>query len=209
MEIDNFEVINNLLTFESEDDFYYLQILMRKKDFEDHDKANRNSARCLKTYYIKSKEYLLSKKNEIIELCKTFKARAYINLNRKSFKKSALYTLRSISDKIIFEQYEHVFRSYDSVIGKSEVNNGPKRWVLDIDSKNYYEIMIVIMKVNKCKSKFEKEGYFENVIDIIETPNGFHLITNPFNLKQLEPFMATYYFDIQKNNPTLLYYYKK
>ena len=46
----------------------------------------------------------------------------------------------------------------------------------------------------------------DNVIAVLPTINGYHIITHPFNLKQLEPFIATNPLDIHRNNPTLLYY---
>src|SRR5690606_18040190 len=107
--VDNFDQIANLLSFESEDDFYHLQILMRKKDLPDHKKAKNNNARCIKTYYIKNKEYFLEKREEIISLCHMFTARAYINLNRKSFKKASLQLLSEVTTRIINNQQEYIY----------------------------------------------------------------------------------------------------
>lgn len=87
MIVDNFEQIKQLLTFKSEDEFYHLQILKRKKDCPEHERARNNNARCVKTYYIKNVEYLEAKKAEIIGLCEMFNARAYINLNTKKLRK--------------------------------------------------------------------------------------------------------------------------
>jgi len=52
--IDNLDKIKPLLNFESEDDFYYLQILQRKKE---NPELGSNS-RVIKNYYIKSVEEL-------------------------------------------------------------------------------------------------------------------------------------------------------
>jgi hypothetical protein len=73
MVIDNFNQIKTLLTFDSDDCFYHLSILKRKKDCADYER-NENNAKCIKTYYIKNIDYLESEKDEIIKLCEIFNA---------------------------------------------------------------------------------------------------------------------------------------
>lgn len=204
MVINNFEQIAKLLSFESEDDFYHLQILMRKKDLPEHKKAKNNNARCIKTYYIKNKEYLLEKQEEIIGLCHMFTARAYINLNRKSFKKASLLTVAEVTSRIIQNQEGYVYRAYESVVGDSKVNVGEKRWLIDIDEEeNVNNLELYISAINACQPEGDK------IISVIPTKNGLHIITKPFNLKQIEPFKCLHPFDVQKNNPTLLYFNKQ
>ena len=217
MIINNFEQIKSLLSFESSDCFYHLQIIKRKKDCEEHAKGQNNSARCVKTYYIKSIEYLESKETEIIALCELFQARAYINLNTKSLRKSA-YELNSLlADRLKYDQLDYISRGYETVVGGKDVNIGEKKWLLDIDTKDMSEVVKVVNAVRQCRSNktfiqpingFD-EGYYDNIITSIPTASGYHLITYTFNLKELEEFRKVYPFDIQKNNPTLLYFNKK
>ena len=214
MVVNNFEQICNLLTFESEDDFYHLQILKRKKDCAEHDRAKNNNARCIKTYYIKNKEYLLSKEKEIISLCELFTARAYINLNKKSFKKASILAVAEITNRIIQNQEEYVYRAYESVVGDSKVNVGEKRWIIDIDTKDEDILGKTLWEICRSESQYlvhenETGKFYANVITKIPTVNGYHIITHPFNLKQIEPFRCIHPFDVQKNNPTLLYFNKK
>jgi hypothetical protein len=75
--IDNIQLILPFLKFESKDDFYYLQILQRKKE---NPQLGSNS-RVIKNYYITSEKYLLDRYNEIKKLCEVFNARAMIRLN--------------------------------------------------------------------------------------------------------------------------------
>jgi hypothetical protein len=205
---DNFEQITNLLTFESEDDFYHLQILMRKKDLSEHFKARNNNSRCIKTYYIKNKEYLLEKKPEIVKLCELFTARAYINLNKKSFKKASLQLIAEVTNRIINHQDDYIYRAYESVVGDKKVNIGEKRWIIDVDTKDMDKVLDLGKEICKCKSAYgtgcDKE--FKNIITHIPTVYGWHIITHPFNLKQIEPYRCLNPFDVQKNNPTLLYF---
>lgn len=57
--VDNFDMIENILEFNSQDEFYFLQIIQRKKDGNITQIGN-NGYRTIKTYYIFSKdpEYL-------------------------------------------------------------------------------------------------------------------------------------------------------
>jgi hypothetical protein len=130
--VDNFEKIIPLLKFDSEDDFYHLQILMRKKE---NPHLGSNSY-VVKTYYIRSIEYLLNKKDEIINLCEFNNARACINLNRRSFEKIAFHTLKKVTDQIMNKDFKSVRKAYESVCGGFS-NEPEKKWVIDIDYKDY------------------------------------------------------------------------
>ena len=50
--IDNFDLIKTMLKFESEDDFYFAQIIQRKKDNPNGVNGSNNSSRLIKAYYI-------------------------------------------------------------------------------------------------------------------------------------------------------------
>ena len=71
MEIDNLEILKPFLRFDDPNDFYYLQILQRKKENPQLGSNNR----VIKNYYINSVEYLESHYHEIKELCKQFNAK--------------------------------------------------------------------------------------------------------------------------------------
>ena len=49
--IDNFEQISKLLTFTSEDEFYFVQVLQRKKDNPGGYLGSNNSSRLIKAYW--------------------------------------------------------------------------------------------------------------------------------------------------------------
>ncbi len=112
--INNFRQITELLKFDSEDDFYHLQILKRKKE---NPELGSNSY-VIRTYCIRSKEHLVEKMDEIINLCIYNNARAYINLNRRSFERAAFHTLKKISDIIMNKDYKSVRNAFESVCGE-------------------------------------------------------------------------------------------
>ena len=73
--INNFDLIKPMLKFESEDDFYFIQILQRKKDNPEGVNGSNNSSRLVKGYYIKSIEHLDAFKDEMIFFANHFNAR--------------------------------------------------------------------------------------------------------------------------------------
>ena len=96
--IDNFDLIKSLLCFDNEDEFYFLQVIQRKKDRKDVELdvkyvGSNNHSRLIKAYYIYSVEQLERYKPEIVALCEMFKARAGICLNRRNQKDVALEML--------------------------------------------------------------------------------------------------------------------
>lgn len=194
--VDNFNQIRDLLDFRSEDDFYFLQILQRKKDHKEGkvNGANNNSM-LIKAYYISSLSYFDFIKPEVIELCKLFNARAGINLNRRSFKKMALQHLRKITDQILNEDYFHASKAYNSVCGAYS-NESDKNWIIDIDDKDYDSDELIEF-INLLKP----HGY--KYIAKIPSKNGYHIITRPFDLQAFK--LDGPDLEVHKNNPTNLF----
>jgi hypothetical protein len=192
--INNIELIKPLLNFESVGDFYMLYIFKRKKD-QTTDKANHQSVRTIKTYCIESIEELESRYDEIIQLCEMFKARAYIHIQKQNHKDVAMNMITEIVTRIQSGQInqKHVF---DSVVGQLKTNE--KRWIVDIDTTNREEII----KIDKFITELRPEG--NKTEGIVPTKNGVHLITKRFDVKEFETQYPN--IDIQKKNPTLLYY---
>ena len=194
--IDNFELIKPLLTFTSDDIYYHLQILRRGKDHPELPAANR----VIKAYFICSLEGLDYVEEEIKELCKFFKARAYINLAPKSIKKTAALQLKYLAQRIYEGDYKKIWKAWNTCAG--EIKGEEPRWVVDIDNttnsifdKKTKEIMNYIHNIEPKD--------FSRTQAAIPTKNGYHLITAPFNLQQFKEKYPD--IDVHKNNPTLLY----
>ena len=196
--VNNLNTILELLEFESEDDFYFLQILKRKKE---HPELGSNSY-VVKTYQITSKESLQRYMPEIICLCDFHNARAGINLNKRSFEKTHLKVIQRLVNQLENKDHRSARKAYNSVCGLHS-NAKEKRWIIDIDSKDENERSHSSGIMLMCDPPGTK------VLRTIETKNGFHQITKPFNVAQFKEYFKqqnNYELpDIHKDNPTILY----
>jgi hypothetical protein len=193
--INNIELIKPLLNFTEEGDFYMLYVFKRKKDQPEGERDNHQSVRTIKTYCIDSLDYLDKRYNEIQELCEMFKARAYIHIQKQNHKDVSLEMMMSLAQKIKDGQHNQK-NLFDSVVGQLKTNE--KRWIIDVDTRDASEVV----RISKVLNVTRPEG--DKIESVIPTKNGFHLITKRFDV---EMFRNVYpHIDIQKKNPTLLYY---
>ena len=198
--IDNIELIKPLLNFDNEGDFYMLYVFKRKKDQPEGEKDNHQSVRTIKSYCVTSVEYLEKRYDEIIQLCEVFKARAYIHVAKQNHKDVSLNMITEIVTRIQSGQInqQHVF---DSVVG--QIKTTEKRWIVDIDSKDEKELLKIQHIVNGVRPYSDEP----KVIKVIPTKSGYHLITQRFDVMEFKKyFLGGDVPDIQKKNPTLLYY---
>ena len=208
--IDNIDLIKPLLNFEANEDFYMLYIMKRKKDQPEAERDNHQSVRTIKTYCIDSIEYLDKRYDEIKMLCEVFKARAYIHIQKQNHNDVSLEMLMSLAQRLVNKQNNQK-NLFDSVVGQMKTLE--KRWVVDVDQKEISPMMIAHIEYT-CKPITEitfdqvgiPNGYKTGpkVEAIIPTKNGHHLITKRFDVKEFKEKYPEV--DIQKKNPTLLYY---
>jgi hypothetical protein len=192
--IDNLELIKSLLNFENEGDFYMLYILKRKKDQPEGERDNHQSVRTIRSYCIKSIEQLEKRYDEIKMMCEMFKARAYIHVQKQNHKDVSLNMMVALAQRIQDGNHEQQ-NLFDSVVGQLKTHE--KRWIVDIDTKDIQEIRNIQVTINKCRPEGPKTKY------IIPTKNGFHLITDRFDIMEFKKQYPD--IDIQKKNPTLLF----
>lgn len=189
--IDNFDLIKNLLREVhpklTSDNYFFGQIIYRGKD------NNETGSRIIKDLYFKNMTSFDKQKSEIISLCNQYKARAYINLNVKSFERTWSFINKRMMDMYDNEDFSAVLSVLSSAAGNVATRDSTfnKIWIIDVDKDDSYPEVAV------------KQYLYENNINyiIIPTKNGLHLLTHPFRL-DVCPFSDK----IQKHNPTLLYY---
>ena len=192
--INNINRIKPLLNFENQGDFYMLYIFKRKKD-QTTDKANHQSVRTIKTYCIESIEQLENRYDEIIQLCEMFKARAYIHIQKQNHKDVAMNMITEIVNRIQSGQINQK-NVFDSVVGQIKTNE--KRWIVDIDVKDFDYVSELADYIDSLRPEGDK------IEAVIPTKSGVHLITKRFDVMEFKKKYPDV--DIQKKNPTLLYY---
>lgn len=205
--VNNFDLIIPLLEFESEDEFYFVQILQRKKDNPGGVKGANNSSRLIKAYYIRSVEQLNDLKEEMIFFANHFNARVGINLNKRSFYKTAFNTLKKIAELMHNKNFKDVRRAWNTSCGIH--NGGDKVWLLDVDKITDKDILETFDNPEIRREFYMKAIINESlpegnkVIAKIPSKSGYHLITKPFDARKFyEEFPEI---EIHKNNPTSLY----
>lgn len=199
--IDNFDKIIPLMDFPDEDNFYFVQVLQRKKDHVGvRLGGSNNNSRLIKSYHLNSVDKLLIHKEEMIKLAEVFNARVGINLNPRSFEKTAFQLLIKVANQMGNKNFYDVRKSYDSVCGNYHAEMD-KRWIVDIDTKDDDTVNSIEMTIKDCHNQILNRDY--KILAKIETRSGYHFITNPFNLDLFHKSQPS--IEVHKNNPTLLY----
>lgn len=205
--VDNFKLIRDYLKFESEDDFYFLQILQRKKDGPGPNgvkvTGTNNKARAIKTYYISSVEYLDKIEGEVKHLCDYFNARAMIILSRRSYKQTALLEMVQVSNMILSSQYMNVKSAYNSSCVKSKSLD--KYFLIDIDEEDLAHKEFIKNYIQN-EARNDEVNYGERILLELPTKHGYHLITTPFDVRGLlKVYPKEKQEFVHKDGPTILY----
>jgi hypothetical protein len=209
--INNLEIIKPLLNFEKEGDFYMLYVFKRKKDQPEGERDNHQSVRTIKTYCIESIDHLERRWDEIVQICEMFKARAYIHIQKQNQFDVSLSMMVELAQRIQNGQHNQK-GLFDSVVG--QIKTQEKRWIIDVDGMSSPSPMMVAFIEYNCKPitevQFDEAGIpigykvGPKVEAVIPTKNGHHLITKKFDVMEFKKQYPD--IDIQKKNPTLLYY---
>ena len=201
--IDNIRTIKGLLNFENEGDFYMLYVFKRKKDQPEGERDNHQSVRTIKTYCVDSVGYLEKRYDEIKQLCEMFKARAYIHVQKQNHKDVSLNMMVALAQRIQDGNLKQK-GLFDSVVGQLKTHE--KIWIIDIynvyidsfSNEKYYTSM------RDYINELQEDAGKDKTMTFVKTKSGFHIITQPFNVMKFKERYPD--IDIQKKNPTLLYY---
>ena len=200
--VNNINRVKELLSFDDEFDFYFLQILKRRKDNPD---LKRDMV-VISNYYIESMEQYNSLMPHIINICNAENARAYFRVNKRNYKHLSYHMLKRVVDVIASGMVKSLKGTFDSVAGKHH-NDKDKTWVVDIDwvdihsqenPDGFYVEEVEIMLIG-----LQSETKKEPMVVKLPTKNGVHIITRPFNLKVFKETFPK--IDVHKENPTILY----
>ena len=191
---DNFNLIRSMLSFDDENDFYFIQIVKRRKDNPDMDKPEA----VINSYYVDSFEYFDRKKQSWIDYANKYNARVTIRLNKRSYKKIATKLLVEIANRIDEGNYRNLKTAYDSVAGKYS-SDSHKKWIIDVDMEDLisHEQSEIISFLNSLREDLNV------VLCVIPSSTGVHIVTNGFNPNDFKKMFPK--IKIQKDSFTNLY----
>lgn len=199
-EINNFSIIRDKLVFNNRNEFYFVQIIQRKKDGNEGLHI-RSGYRLIKPLYIYSLEEFDSLSDRIKELCINNNARAYINMNVRNANEVALECIRKYAELVANNNAFQGNNIWNSSCGSTRARGYKALWVVDVDNPN--ELSQVKELILQCN---HSEPF---VMYEVPTVHGYHLVCSGFNSLQFNKEIQNRGLDkvdIQKNNPTLLYY---
>jgi hypothetical protein len=201
--IDNINIIKPLLNFEKQGDFYMLYVFKRKKDQPEGERDNHQSVRTIKTYCIESLDHLDRRYEEVKQMCEMFKARAYIHVQKQNHFDVSLNMMVALAQRIQ-DGNTNQKGLFDSVVG--QIKTQEKRWIIDVDnvSMDGFNHDPSQIEMREYINELQKEAGKEQGMTFLKTRSGFHIITQPFNVMKFKERYPDV--DIQKKNPTLLYY---
>jgi len=177
-------------------EFYFIQLIKRKKDNPNENWINwNNSARCIKTYTIRTKEDLDKRRQEMVDISNITNSRIYIRPARRSDE-----DIKKIMSLLI---WEHIYYwrhrlswLYNHACWLSKWTE--KLWVVDIDNNWWnHTVSWIINTILTLK-------WNAKIVMQLPTRNWRHLITTPFDLQEFKQIYPD--IDVHKNNPTLLYF---
>lgn len=210
--IDNFDIFRSHMTFEKARKFdtktgnletindtydrYIVHIIKRAKDASGKSYGVNESNRLIKTFEIGSLEYFDKKREVIIDLCRSNGARAYILPQVRStydcLKELTKICVDNLENPTV--KFQHLLRSCLCAMHKSR----DKKWILDLDSDSMteYSVLTGFPRCRLTSCTWEVDEVLEIVQDeliscgknpddayVVETKNGCHIITSPFNLQ--------------------------
>lgn len=237
--VDNFKLIRGYIEKKiigsgtwKEGDCFYVQLLRRqaddplidgKKDKKYH--GNMHS-RSIKDYLIKDLAHLDDVEEDIKTFCNEFNVRAYIRLNKRSYKSITTKMLKHIAEQIDSgETYASPYHLVASACGMANCAGKNKTWIVDCDAEHKDIIEEIVKIISQCQPNdktitnlMEQLNINENVayniwkdehIFTVPTKNGTHLIVQPFNKKMFNDIWQktknVRVPDIHQDNPTILF----
>lgn len=185
----------------NEDEFYFVQILIRGKDGHTEPGVNGNNKnRLIKIYTVRSLEDLNKFEPEIKAICHAINGRAYIHPTKRSFNEVADECLRITTDVYLSKTNNVGLKAaYSTACGKSYLKSD-KKFIIDLDGDAVNERRKIINYINDFCEPYGCIKYEY----LVPTAHGVHLIMKPFNKQRFcEEFPGI---DVHTNNPTLLYF---
>ena len=204
MKVNNIEFLHNFLDFTNEHTCYRIQIIKRRKDAGNEEM--KTGEKLIRFYYIFSMADYDKLIGKIIDQCETKNARAYLEINPKSYVAVAKKLM------VILAQYaeQNNYRTYEGAYHKAygQCNSLFKKFILDVYELNNEKLRLDLIQIlyDNRKLYCKNEG---SALIINNTLNGYHIIFDPVRMDKLYDSLREFGFndkDVKKNGMTLLYF---
>ena len=206
---DNFERYRSFMQLPEEDGgdaYYVIELVRRGKDCPDLPAANYH----FKNYYIDTLKKYDSVQDEIRTICRTLRLRAYVSVNRKSFRQVTMNTIAEMSRRAALDDFRRPYAVFESCSGKFG-NKDDKHWVVDVDDCSAFGEFGERGKAWDCRDVISVCQPAGDKIELVmPTRSGVHLITKPFDVQHFKELCERGFGwndipEIKKNHLTLLY----
>lgn len=176
--VNNFSAIRDLVEFDGKSVFLVI-VVVRNKDGHPEAKGESKN-RTITSYYFQTEKELMAKEQEITTLCRAFKCRAYICINKKPQMAVLFSLMDSIKERMKQTLYSKNKTGLYGIIGSAVMktpcdNRKHKYWVVDVDTKD----TVVLEKIKEIING-KMSAFSPVVVDTIPTAHGNHIITHPF-----------------------------
>ena len=158
--VDNFELFRDKMHWDSPDEFYFAQILIRGKDGHTEPGVNGNNKnRMIKMYTIKSLEDLNKFEPEIKAICNAINGRCYVHPTKRSFNSVADECLRVTTDVYLSKTNNVGLKAaYPTACGKSFITKD-KKFIIDLDGTDALKASEIINFIEKECEPFDHPKY--------------------------------------------------
>lgn len=197
--VENLDQVRELLQFDpSGDDFYMLSVIQRRKENPDME----TGARVRKEYFINSFEQLDRDWSDIKDVCMQYNARAYLRLNKRSYRQVALETMSLVAMYIKDGHYSAVKNAYMHAAGRHAKTSD--YWVIDVDD---VETTMPRIRRYVLESETMTKNRALRIVTELPTLNGVHLIVKPFNMSTFVEWF-TEDAEVKKEGNGLVFYHR-
>ena len=177
----NYEIIKPFLDFSDPDGFYTVVIISRIKDNPEQKYFSQIN---VKTYVITTLEDLERQLGEMETLCQVFNARAWIYLNRRSFKKTKESMTRCLTENVK-HKIEDPFDLRGLFLWSAEFEGhygtDTKWWFVDIDPLPDKTVTTDDLSDSVTALKDVIISMGGGDFTVVPSKTGCHLISKPFD----------------------------
>lgn len=198
--IDNWKAVKDLLTFESDDDYYFLEVLQRRKDYPAELQPKVKDHMMLASWFITSKEKLDRVEEEAKALCRLKGARAYLNPSVKSKKRTTVLLMRECLSMMENDDFSKVESKLASAAGQCSGSKDRRMFLVDVDTKDSSTLELVLSLIEAVAPEAKHWT--------MPTVHGYHVVSTPFDVKKFNDLGGRLLknVEIKHNCPALLYY---